>query len=305
MKTESQELESNGAEEQEVVVSSDLSEEEEQCDQQSDEQSGDAPAELAQKNDEEEGDAVSSSEDSEEAQASGGEQSELPELDETLKGALVEALILAHGEPITLTKIKEVSGLSEADVRIALEDIEMRHSLDESGFGLVNANGRYQFRTKGVFAPYVQKLRAGRPKRLSPPALETLAIVAYRQPIVKSDVEKIRGVDATPTLKTLLEKGFIRIVGHRDSVGQPALYGTTEKFLNVFGLRALSELPTLRDLQELESDPGEVDYEDDDDLLEDSSEDEQQAASEAESSESSSASADVADDSAADKAANG
>ena len=106
-------------------------------------------------------------------------------------------------------------------------------------------------------------MKAGRPRRLSPPALETLAIVAYRQPIVKSDVEKIRGVDATPTLKTLLEKGFVRIVGHRDSVGQPALYGTTEKFLHVFGIRSLSELPTLRDLKELESDPGEVDYDDD------------------------------------------
>lgn len=196
------------------------------------------------------------------AQSLEEQEEELPELDETTKCALVEALILAHGEPITLAKIREISRLSEEEVRLAVENIEMRHSLDESGFALVNANGRFQFRTKGLFAPYVQKLKAGRPRRLSPPALETLAIVAYRQPIVKSDIEKIRGVDATPTLKTLLEKGFVRIVGHRDSVGQPALYGTTDKFLNVFGLRALSELPTLRDLQQFESDPGEVEFED-------------------------------------------
>jgi segregation and condensation protein B len=92
---------------------------------------------------------------------------------------------------------------------------------------------------------------------LSAAALETLAIVAYRQPIVRSDVEKIRGVDCTPTIKTLLERGLIKILGHQASVGQPALYGTTEEFLKLFGLNSLSELPTLRDLQELERDPGE------------------------------------------------
>ncbi len=82
--------------------------------------------------------------------------------------------------------------------------------------------------------------------------METLAIVAYRQPIVRSDVEKIRGVDATPTLKTLIDRGFIKIVGHQETIGQPALYGTTQQFLEVFGLSSLAELPTLRDLQQLE-----------------------------------------------------
>ena len=81
--------------------------------------------------------------------------------------------------------------------------------------------------------------------------------MAYRQPIVKSDIEKLRGVDATPTLKTLLERNLIRIAGHLPTVGQPALYGTGEEFLKVFGISSLSELPTLRDLKDLE-DPGEV-----------------------------------------------
>ena len=93
---------------------------------------------------------------------------------------------------------------------------------------------------------------------MSGPALETLAVIAYRQPIVRSDMEKIRGVDVTPTLKTLLDRRLIRIVGHQETVGQPALYGTTDDFLKVFGLSSLSQLPTLRDLKELDSDPGEI-----------------------------------------------
>ena len=114
----------------------------------------------------------------------------------------------------------------------------------------------YQFRTQQRFARYICNLKASKPRRLSAPALETLAIVAYRQPVIKSDVEKLRGVDATPTLKTLLDRGMIRIVGHQSSAGTPALYGTTDEFLKIFGLKSLGELPRLRDLKEMD-DPGE------------------------------------------------
>ena len=106
--------------------------------------------------------------------------------------------------------------------------------------------------------PYLTALRAAKPKKLSTQALETLAIVAYRQPIVKSDVEVIRGVDATPTIKTLLDRKLIKIVGYQDSVGHPALYGTTERFLELFGLESLRELPNLRELEAIEGDPGEI-----------------------------------------------
>ncbi|MDC0358645.1 SMC-Scp complex subunit ScpB [Oligoflexia bacterium] len=174
------------------------------------------------------------------------------------KSGLVEALVFAHNEPIGVARIKQVTGLVEKEVRDILESIMMKFELEDCGFELVSVAGKYQFRTKSVYAPYVRKLKAGLPRKLSAAALETLAIVAYRQPIVKSDIEKIRGVDATPTLKTLLERGLIRIVGHRASVGQPALYGSTDEFLKIFGLQALSELPTLRDLKELDADPGEV-----------------------------------------------
>jgi segregation and condensation protein B len=135
--------------------------------------------------------------------------------------------------------------------------IQARFQDSSSGFELVHVAEKYQFRSKAAMAPYLRLLRAEKPRRLSAAALETLSIVAYRQPIVKSDMEKIRGVDVTPTLKTLLERKLIKIIGHQASVGQPALYGTTDEFLKLFGLSSLSALPTLRDLNELESDPGE------------------------------------------------
>lgn len=176
--------------------------------------------------------------------------------------ALIEALIIAYGEPLAVERIVEVTAYSESDVLHALEMIRLRYLEDEKGFELVKIAGAYQFRTKPKFAAFVRELKAGAPRKLSAPALETLAIVAYRQPIVKSDVEKIRGVDATPTLKTLLERDLIKIVGHQSTVGQPALYGTTDEFLKLFGLGSLSELPTLRDLKELDEDPGEEPSED-------------------------------------------
>ena len=146
-----------------------------------------------------------------------------------------------------------------------IDQVEKRYQEGDFGFELVKVAKKIQLRTKPEFADVVRELKASRPKRLSGPALETLAIVAYRQPIVKSDIEKLRGVDATPTIKTLLERDLLRIVGYQPTVGQPALYGTTESFLKMFGLESLAQLPTIRDLTELEQDPGETEVEDEDD----------------------------------------
>ncbi|NLF25216.1 MAG: SMC-Scp complex subunit ScpB, partial [Deltaproteobacteria bacterium] len=155
-------------------------------------------------------------------------------------------------------RIREVTKLDESVVESALKLLEEHYREAGRGFELVQAAGQYQFRTRACFAPHVQALKVDRPRRLTNAALETLAVIAYRQPIVKSDIEKIRGVDATPTLKTLLDRELIRIMGHKAAVGQPALYGTTERFLKLFGLNSLGELPTLRDLKDLENDPGEA-----------------------------------------------
>lgn len=193
-----------------------------------------------------------------------GEQQSAPGQEEIarLEGdqliALVEALILSHGEPLEVERIAQVAQCTEDDVREIMTTLTERYQEESAGFEIVCIANRYQFRTKGKFASYLQALKASRPRRLTPAALETLSVVAYRQPIIKSDIEKIRGVDATPTLKTLLERGLIKIVGHQSTPGQPALYGTTDEFLNLFGLGSLGELPTLRDIRELERDPGEV-----------------------------------------------
>jgi segregation and condensation protein B len=109
-----------------------------------------------------------------------------------------------------------------------------------------------------MYAEYVRNLIAVKPRKLSQAALETLAVIAYQQPVVKSEVDKIRGVDVAPTIKTLLERKLVKILGYQATVGQPALYGTTEDFLSIFGLTSLAELPSLRDLKALAKEPGEA-----------------------------------------------
>jgi segregation and condensation protein B len=173
------------------------------------------------------------------------------------RAAMVQALLFAQGVPVAVAEIVEATGLSPEEIEEAVAHLQQHCDAVESGLHVSRVAGKYQLRTKGEFAQFVQRIRAEKPKRLSRPALETLAIVAYRQPITRSDVEKIRGVDCTPTLKTLLDRNLIRITGYHTSVGQPALYGTTDEFLHVFGLDGLSDLPALRDVTLFESDPGE------------------------------------------------
>ena len=188
-----------------------------------------------------------------------GREEGVPDSRELDLSALLEALLFASGEPLAAEKLCEIARCDEEALAAAIGAIEERLKAETSGFMLVKVAGKFQLRTKPQFADFIRELRASRPRRLSQPALETLAIVAYRQPIVKSDIEKIRGVDVSPTLKTLLDRNIIKIVGRQPTVGQPALYGTTDEFLKLFGLNSLSELPTLRDIKELEREPGESD----------------------------------------------
>lgn len=179
------------------------------------------------------------------------------ELDAAEKTSLIEALIFTHGEPLALETLAQIARMKEVEVREAVTQIRSQLIERGSALELLEVGGKFQFRTRPEFSQYVRELKASKPRRLSGPALETLAVIAYRQPIVRSDIEKIRGVDVSPTIKTLLERKLIRIVGHQETVGQPALYGTTDDFLKVFGLSSLSQLPTLRDLKELDAAPSE------------------------------------------------
>ena len=193
--------------------------------------------------------------------------------------ATVEALLFAYGEPIDVQRLASITRTKREKIEEIVTELEAKYKDSEFGFELVRVAKKIQLRTKPQYADVVRALKASRPKRLSGPALETLAIVAYRQPIVKSDIEKLRGVDATPTIKTLLERDLIRIIGYQPTVGQPALYGTTESFLKMFGLESLAQLPTIRDLTELEQDPGETEEEEEE--LEHESTEEPEAVDEA------------------------
>jgi len=171
--------------------------------------------------------------------------------------SLFEALLFVAGSPITLSKLCALSKFDEREARDALDVLKNSLESRVAPIELIEVNEGFQLRTKEFFAPFIQDFKKSKPKRLSAPALETLAVVAYRQPVVKSDIEAIRGVDVTPTLKTLLDRKLVRIIGYQATVGQPALYGTTDQFLELFGLKSLTELPALKDLKELSEDPGE------------------------------------------------
>ncbi len=120
------------------------------------------------------------------------------------------------------------------------------------GFRIDEVAGGLQFRTVPENAAFVRRYLSAKPQKLSKPALETLSIIAYRQPVTKPEVEAIRGVDVGAAMKNLLDRDFIRILGKKDEIGRPIIYGTTEVFLEFFGLRSLAELPTLREFHDLD-----------------------------------------------------
>ncbi len=169
--------------------------------------------------------------------------------------AAVEAVLFALGEPVSLVRLREALGNPELEtLRGALEALRLSCERRGAGVRLVEVAGGYQLRTVTQVAAWVARARAVKPLRLSKAAVETLSIVAYRQPVTRQEVERIRGVDSGGILRSLIERGQARVAGRSDDPGRPLLYGTTRAFLELFGLRDLSDLPTLRDLRELQDD---------------------------------------------------
>ncbi|MBW2058848.1 MAG: SMC-Scp complex subunit ScpB [Deltaproteobacteria bacterium] len=176
----------------------------------------------------------------------------------------VESLIFSSEYPLTVEIIKEILGEREKEkISHVLEELSVEYGDSRHGFELVQVAEGYQFRTKPAYSEWIRELRKTRAPRLSRSSMEVLAIVAYKQPIMRTEVEAIRGVDSASVLKTLLERRLIRILGRKDVPGRPIVYGTTREFLQVFGLRNLSDLPTLREIEDLHkgetipTDPGE------------------------------------------------
>jgi len=158
---------------------------------------------------------------------------------------ILEALLFALEEPVSAAKLAEaIEGAGAADVRAALKDLQRQYDEEGRGFALEEIAGGFQLLSRPDYAPYLEKLQKKQSRvRLSAAALETLAIVAYRQPITRAGIEAIRGVEAGPILRMLVEKGMVKIVGREEVIGRPFLYGTTRKFLERFGLKSLKDLP--------------------------------------------------------------
>ncbi len=166
-------------------------------------------------------------------------------IDERLLGIL-ESVLFAAGEPLTLVRLADViPGPTRGELRAALRELGVRAERDQRGIRLLEVAGGYQFRTDPAHAEWVRRLFQQKPWRLTRATLETLAIVAYKQPITRAEIEAIRGVDADSVLASLLSRKLVRIVGRKEVMGRPLLYGTTRQFLEVFGLRDLTELPAL------------------------------------------------------------
>lgn len=168
--------------------------------------------------------------------------------------AVVESLVFVSEAPIRAERIAEALDVEKKKVLQALEELVEEYSRKGRGFILFEAAEGFQFRTRPEHSEWIRRLGKSRPFKFSRAALESLAIVAYRQPITRAEVEYLRGVDSGGVLKTLLDKRLIRILGKKDVPGRPLMYGTTREFLEVFGLRDLTGLPTLKEFSELDLD---------------------------------------------------
>jgi segregation and condensation protein B len=170
------------------------------------------------------------------------------EVDERLV-AILESVLFACGEPITLARLADVvAGPTRGELRAALRTLAARAEQERRGLRLVEVAGGYQFRTAPEHAEWVRRLFQQRPWRLTRATLETLAIIAYKQPITRAEIEVIRGVDVDSVLASLLGRKLVKILGRKDVIGRPLLYGTTRQFLEVFGLRDLAGLPGLSEV---------------------------------------------------------
>jgi len=163
----------------------------------------------------------------------------------------VEALLFASGQPLTVARLAAALGAETPAVQAALDDLVLAWRARAGAVELVEIAGGYCFMTRAAFHPDVAALRRkAEVERLSPAALETLAVVAYRQPITRADIESVRGVQCGPILRLLLDRDLIRITGRSPDPGHPLLYGTTKRFLDHFGLKSLKALPDVKDLLE-------------------------------------------------------
>ncbi len=166
--------------------------------------------------------------------------------------SIIESLIFASENPLGIDAIQGILGnVDKIAVQRCIDELIEEYEQLNRSFHLMKVAGGFQFRTKPECAQWIQKLKKTRATRLTKAALETLAIIAYKQPVMRAEIEALRGVDSGWVLRALLEKKLIRIMGRKAVPGRPIVYGTSRYFLEFFGLENISSLPTLREIQEL------------------------------------------------------
>jgi segregation and condensation protein B len=173
---------------------------------------------------------------------------------ETTVESVIEAILFASDESLSATKLAAIVEVTTKQVGESVKTLNERYKANNNAFRIVQIAGGYQMLTLSPYNHWLKKLvRARSDSKLSAAALETLAIIAYKQPIIRADIEAIRGVAAGEMIRSLMYKGLVKITGHADVLGRPMLYGTTRKFLEVFGLNSLKDLPKIEELKKPES----------------------------------------------------
>jgi segregation and condensation protein B len=178
------------------------------------------------------------------------EQAQLSQYAEPTEESVVEAVLFASDEPLTPNRLADIVGISVKNVREHINTLNDKYQTNNNAFRIEEIAGGYQLLTLSSYNPWLKKLlRARSDNKLSPASLETLAIIAYKQPVIRADIEAIRGVAVGEIVRSLMYKGMVKIVGRAEVLGRPMLYGTTKKFLEVFGLNTLKDLPKIEELK--------------------------------------------------------
>jgi len=165
---------------------------------------------------------------------------------------IIESLLFVADEPLPVDRIKKILIQVETrEIREAMAQLTAEYEARGGGFYLDEVAGGYQIRTRPQYTDWIKKLIQPKPLRLSKPALETLVIIAYKQPIIRSDIEHLRGVDCGGVIRVLLERKLIRVLGRKEIAGRPLIYATTKRFLEIFDLKNLRDLPTPKEIEEL------------------------------------------------------
>jgi segregation and condensation protein B len=168
--------------------------------------------------------------------------------------AVIEGLLLVADGPVRPDRIALILEIEERQAKALLQELQAEYEQNRRGFALQLVDGGFQLRTRPEHAEWIRAFRKSRPFRFSRAALETLAIVAYRQPVTRAEIDYLRGVDSGGVIRTLLDKRLVRILGKKDIPGKPLIYGTSREFLELFGLRDLTGLPTLKEFNDLPPD---------------------------------------------------